>query len=129
MPSSTWPPSPGQMVALGSHIAAVVMASEDDLAQQIRDAGASVGERFWPMPLPDALRASLKSRVADQKNIGEQMGGMLVAGLFLQAFVPEGQAWAHRTSQVLPGTTAPPRLHTSGGTGFAARTLIGLARG
>ncbi|HPJ18566.1 MAG TPA: leucyl aminopeptidase [Actinomycetota bacterium] len=118
-----------QMVALGSHIAAV-MANEDDLAQQIRYAGASVGERFWPMPLPDALRASLKSRVADQKNIGEQMGGMLVAGLFLQAFVPEGQAWAHLDiAGPAWNDSAPHGFTPSGGTGFAARTLIGLARG
>jgi leucyl aminopeptidase len=118
-----------QMVALGSHIAAV-MANDDDLSQQIRDAGASVGEKFWPMPLPDALRASLKSRVADQKNIGEQMGGMLVAGLFLEAFVPEGQAWAHLDIAGPAWNDGTPHGFTpSGGTGFAARTLIGLARG
>ena len=82
------------------------------------------------MPLPDALRASLKSRVADQKNIGEQMGGMLVAGLFLQAFVPEGQAWAHLDiAGPAWNDSAPHGFTPSGGPGFAARTLIGLARG
>lgn len=117
-----------QMVALGTHVAAV-MANDDALADQIRSSGEAVGEPFWPMPLPEALRASLKSRIANLKNIGDTMGGMLVAGLFLQAFIPEGQAWAHLDIAGPAWNDADAHGFTpSGGTGFAARTLIGLAR-
>ncbi len=39
------------------------------------------------MPLPVELRASLDSPIADLANIGDRMGGMLVAGLFLKEFI------------------------------------------
>ncbi|MEZ5185807.1 MAG: leucyl aminopeptidase [Candidatus Nanopelagicales bacterium] len=118
-----------QMIALGAHVAAV-MTNDDELGGRIREAGRIAGEPFWPMPLPASLRASLKSPIADLKNIGEQYGGMLVAGLFLQSFVPDDVAWAHLD-------IAGPAFNESGahgftprgGTGFAARTLIQLARG
>ena len=117
-----------QMIALGTHVAAV-MSNTDALAKQLADAGELVGERFWHMPLPDALRATLKSPIADLKNIGDQFGGMLVAGLFLAAFVPDGQAWAHLDIAGPAFNEAAPHGFTpKGGTGFAARTLIQLAR-
>jgi len=117
-----------QMIALGTHVAAV-MSNDDSLADRIESAGQQVGENFWHMPLPDSLRASLKSPIADMKNIGEQFGGMLVAGLFLEAFIPEGQAWAHLDIAGPAFNEAAPHGFTpKGGTGFAARTLIQLAR-
>ena len=117
-----------QMIALGTHVAAV-MSNDDSLSEQVRASGASVGERFWPMPLPEALRAGLTSRVADLKNIGEPMGGMLIAGLFLKAFVPDGQPWAHLDIAGPAWNDASAHGFTpAGGTGFAARTLIAMAR-
>ncbi len=117
-----------QMIALGTHVAAV-MANDDSLSERVRTSGESVGERFWPMPLPEALRAGLKSRVADLKNIGEPMGGMLIAGLFLKAFVPDEQPWAHLDIAGPAWNDSSAHGFTpAGGTGFAARTLIALAR-
>jgi leucyl aminopeptidase len=117
-----------QMIALGARVAAV-MGNDESLSSQIVDAGGDVGEPYWPMPLPEALRSSLKSPVADLKNVGDKLGGMLVAGHFLKAFVPDDISWAHLD-------IAGPAFNESdahgftprGGTGFAARTLIQLAR-
>lgn len=117
-----------QMIALGTRIAAV-MGNDEDLAQQVITAGGLAGERFWPMPLPDVLKAGLKSQVADLKNTGEPFGAMLYAGLFLKAFVPDDIPWAHLD-------IAGPAFNEGaefgftphGGTGFATRTLIELAR-
>jgi leucyl aminopeptidase len=117
-----------QMIALGTHVAAV-MSNDDSLSERVRTSGESVGERFWPMPLPEALRAGLTSRVADLKNIGEPMGGMLIAGLFLKAFVPDGQPWAHLDIAGPAWNDASAHgFIPAGGTGFAARTLIAMAR-
>ncbi|MCU0297700.1 MAG: leucyl aminopeptidase [Candidatus Nanopelagicales bacterium] len=117
-----------QMIALGNQVAAV-MSNDPQLADTVKAAGESVGEPFWPMPLPESLKASLKSPLADLKNIGDQYGGMLTAGLFLQEFVPGDIAWAHLDIAGPAFNEAGPHGFTpKGGTGFAARTLVQLAR-
>jgi leucyl aminopeptidase len=85
---------------------------------------ARSGEKFWPMPLPEDLRASLDSPVADIANIGERMGGMLVAGLFLKDFVDKELPWLHLD---IAGPAYNEKLPHVGGTGVALRTLLTLA--
>jgi leucyl aminopeptidase len=117
-----------QLVALGPRIAGV-MASSDELAAAVAEAARQAGEQAWPMPLPEELRKGLDSAVADIANVaGERWGGMLVAGLFLKEFVPDGARWAHVD-------IAGPAFHESepygytpkGGTGAAVRTLVQIA--
>ena len=80
------------------------------------------------MPLPEELRASLDSPVADMANIGDRMGGMLVAGLFLREFIEPGLPWLHLD---IAGPAFNPRTAHGytpvGGTGVALRTLVVLA--
>ena len=67
------------------------------------------------MPLPEELRKSLDSEIADLSNIGDRYGGMLVAGVFLQEFVPDAHAVGaprRRRAGVEPGRG--PRLHAEG---------------
>ena len=118
-----------QMIALGPHVAGV-MANDEALRERVVLAGRLVGEPIWPMPLPEALANSLKSNVADLKNIGDRNGGMLVAGLFLQSFISDDIPWAHLD---IAGPAfnegAEHGFTPKGGTGFAARTLVEVARG
>lgn len=117
-----------QMVALGTRIAGV-MANDDTLAGEIVEAGSRAHEKFWHMPLPEALRPGLKSQVADLKNTGEPFGAMLYAGLFLKAFVPDEIPWAHLDIAGPAFNETPEFGYTPrGGTGFATRTLVELAR-
>jgi leucyl aminopeptidase len=105
-----------------------VMANDDALGHRIVDAAAGAGEQAWRMPLPKDLRSSLSSRVADIANIGERMGGGLVAGLFLERFVPAGVPWAHLDIAGPAFHEGDPYGYTPhGGTGAAVRTLVGLA--
>ena len=61
----------------------------------MREAADRVGERMWPLPLPDDYRKLLDSEVADLRNIGTGGGGgTLTAGLFLREFV-NGAPWVH----------------------------------
>jgi leucyl aminopeptidase len=86
------------------------------------------GEAFWPMPLPVELRASLDSPVADLANIGERMGGMLVAGLFLKEFIQDDLPWLHLDSAGPAYNESKAHGYTPvGGTGIALRSLIALA--
>ena len=136
-----------QMVALGNRTSAI-MANDDALRERLHTLSRTVGEQFWPMPLPPELRASMDSAVADIANLGERYGGMLVAGLFLAEFVPtrttpaqgspeeqirqgapeEQIRWAHLDIAGPAFNTGSAHGYTpAGGTGVAVRTLLALA--
>ena len=123
-------------VALGNRYIGTMGDSE--LVKRVIDAGKSVGEPFWHMPLPGELRSLLNSDVADIANVkpGNTAAGMLVAGVFLQEFVGtvgEGDdarriPWAHLD-------IAGPANNDGGGYGYTGkgptavtvRTLLALA--
>ena len=121
-----------QMMALG-HRTAAVMSNDEEFRVQVESAAERAGEDFWPMPLPAHLRKTMDTQVADIANMGDRMGGMLVAGLFLQEFVGEhaegGQIpWAHLDiAGPSFNESAPYGYVPKGGVGFALRTLVQLA--
>jgi leucyl aminopeptidase len=118
-----------QVVALGNRVSGV-MANDDAVRDAVVAAATRAGEAMWPMPLPEELRKGLDSKVADLANVAaERDGGMLVAGLFLREFVPDGARWAHLD-------IAGPSFHegepygyiAKGGTGAGVRTLVQIAQ-
>jgi leucyl aminopeptidase len=116
-----------QVVALGSRTSAV-MTNNDVFSNQFLQAAALAGEAFWPMPLPVELRASLDSPIADLANIGDRMGGMLVAGLFLKEFIDPQTPWLHLDIAGPAYNEKTAHGYTPvGGTGIALRSLICLA--
>ncbi|MFF4757401.1 leucyl aminopeptidase [Streptomyces sp. NPDC001292] len=118
----------GAMVlALGSRTFGI-MANDDAFRSAIHEAAGDVGEEAWPMPLPEHLRKGMDSPTADLANMGERMGGGLVAGLFLREFVGEGITWAHLDIAGPAFNESGPFGYTpKGGTGSAVRTLVRLA--
>jgi leucyl aminopeptidase len=117
-----------QLVALGPRIAGV-MANSDEVRNGITDAAARAGEAAWPMPLPEELRKGLDSPVADLANVTpDRNGGMLVGGLFLREFVPDGVRWAHLDVAGPAYNPGEPFGYTpKGGTGATARWLVQIA--
>ncbi len=116
-----------QTVALGSRIAGV-MGNDDGWRDEVHSAGESAGELSWPMPIPEEMRPSLDSPVADLANIGERNGGMMTAAAFLREFVPEGVPWAHMDiagPAYVDGT--PWAYNGKGATGYGVRTLVAVA--
>ncbi|MBZ4014863.1 leucyl aminopeptidase [Streptomyces purpurogeneiscleroticus] len=118
----------GAMVlALGNRTFGI-MANDDAFRTSIHEIATEVGEQSWPMPMPAELRKGMDSPVADIANMGERMGGGLVAGLFLQEFVGEGITWAHLDIAGPAFHEGAPYGYTpKGGTGSAVRTLVRLA--
>ncbi|MET8583392.1 leucyl aminopeptidase [Streptomyces collinus] len=115
------------MLALGSRTFGI-MANDDAFRTAVYEAAEEVGEPAWPMPLPEHLRKGMDSTVADIANMGERMGGGLVAGLFLREFVGEGITWAHLDIAGPAFNEGGPFGYTpKGGTGSAVRTLVRLA--
>jgi leucyl aminopeptidase len=116
------------MVALGGRTTGV-MGSSDAVAAEVAELMRKNGEPAWAMPFPEELRKGLDSAVADLTNVsGDREGGMLVAGLFLKEFVPDGIAWAHLDIAGPAFNEKAPFGYTpKGGTGSAVRTLIAIA--
>ena len=81
------------VVALGSH-AAGLLSNDDELAEELLDAGKSAGDRAWHMPLWDEYQPQLKSNFADMANIGGREAGTITAACFLSRFT-EKYRWAH----------------------------------
>ncbi len=116
-----------QVVALGTRTSAVMTNNEEFSAQFIKSTLVT-GESFWPMPLPVELRASLDSPIADMANIGERMGGMLVAGLFLKEFIDGELPWLHLDIAGPSFNEGAAHGYTPvGGTGVALRSLVEIA--
>ena len=116
-----------QVVALGTRTSAV-MTNDEEFSSRFLSAAKESGEAFWPMPLPIELRASLDSPIADLANIGERMGGMLVAGLFLKEFINDDLPWLHLDIAGPAFNEGQPHGYTPvGGTGIALRSLVQLA--
>jgi len=116
-----------QLIALGARVGAI-MSNDEALRAHIHDAANRSGEQLWPMPLPDELRKSLDSDIADIANMGERYGGMLVAGLFLRDFVPADVRWAHLDIAGPAFNQGEAYGYTpKGGTGVPLRTLLTLA--
>ncbi|MBU7599476.1 leucyl aminopeptidase [Streptomyces sp. P38-E01] len=114
------------MVALGKRTFGV-MANDDAFRTEVHETAEEAGEQAWPMPMPVELLKSMDSPTADLANIGDRMGGGLVAGLFLKEFVPEGTPWAHLDIAGPAFNESGPFGYTpKGGTGVAVRTLVRL---
>jgi leucyl aminopeptidase len=114
------------ITALGNTHAGL-MASDDDWARQVQDAGTSTGELVWRLPLHPDYAKALESETADVMNVNEaRKAGSIVAAEFLQRFTG-GVPWAHLD---IAGTAwGAGRPYTSkGGSGFGVRLFVALAR-
>jgi leucyl aminopeptidase len=114
-------------IALGNKIAGL-MSNNPALVAQLEAAAERTGERVWELPLPVDYRRQLNSDVADVKNVGPRFGGALLAGLFLQDFVPDDTAWAHLDIAGPAWSTESEGILTKGGTGFGVRLLLETLR-
>jgi leucyl aminopeptidase len=113
-----------QGIALGTRTSAV-MTNDEEFRDRFLASAVDAGESFWPMPLPQELRPSLDSPVADLANIGERLGGMLVAGLFLREFVPAQLPWLHLDIASPAYNEGGAHGYTSvGGTGVSLRSIL-----
>jgi len=113
------------IVALGFRTAGVI--GDEEPRNMVLAAAAKAGEEFWPMPMPEELRAPMDSLVADIANIGIREGGMLSAAWFLKDFIAEGLPWAHL--DIAGPAFNPQAAHGythKGGVGFGVRTLLAL---
>jgi leucyl aminopeptidase len=115
------------IVALGNQVAGV-MGNRESLIEQIREIGAQVGEKVWPLPLWDLYFEGIKSDIADFKNVGDRSAGTIIGGIFLKQFVPDHIPWIHLDIAGTAWTDKDLLTAPKGATGFGVRIMVELAR-
>lgn len=81
------------IIALGTH-ATAVLSNDDDLAQQVLEAGNQAADKAWQLPIWDEYQEQLDSNFADVANIGGRPAGTITAACFLSRFT-KAYRWAH----------------------------------
>ena len=82
------------VVTLGSHMAGV-FSNNQNLADNLINAGKYVGEDIWQLPLDVRYDKEINSAIADMKNVGKSREAGSIAGAqLLQRFVGN-TPWAH----------------------------------
>lgn len=75
------------------HVA--LFSNNDELANQLLQAGQTADEQAWRMPMNVEYNKLLDSQFADMKNVAGEVAGAITAAHFLARFVNEDQIWAH----------------------------------
>ena len=107
--------------ALAEHYAGL-FANNDELADQLTNAGKAVGERLWRFPMGDEYDKDLRSPIADMKNIGGGKAGSITAAQFLQRFI-KSTPWAHLDIAGVVWNEKGTALAPGGATGYGVRLL------
>jgi leucyl aminopeptidase len=82
-------------IALGPDLPAL-FCNDEAVAADYLAAGVQSCDQVWRMPLWRPYLTYLRSGVADLANgSASRMAGAIVAALYLERFVPEGQRWTH----------------------------------
>ncbi len=115
------------VVGLGHH-AIGLLGTDDDLVQEVRDAGERSGERCWPLPLWKEYRTQLDSVSADFMNVGGRPAGSITAAIFLSEFVGD-VPWAHLDiAGTAYGDGGKIPYRRKGGYGVPTRLLVEWVR-
>ena len=118
----------GSVVAgLGDQVAGL-LGNNQPLLEAVKKAAASAGEMVWPLPLVKEYGETIKSKVADLKNVGGREGDVIKATLFLAEFVGK-IPWAHLDIAGPAYAEKDFNVYTpEGGTGFGVRTMLHYLR-
>jgi leucyl aminopeptidase len=113
------------IVALGDNVAGL-LGNNDELQARLQAAAEESGEKVWPLPLWDSYFESMKSEVADLKNVDGRKAGAITAAIFLKQFVPEGVPWAHLDIAGCAWEDKGSSLVPKGATGMGVQLLTRL---
>ncbi|HEU4594073.1 MAG TPA: leucyl aminopeptidase [Pyrinomonadaceae bacterium] len=109
-------------IALGD-VNTGIMGTDQQLINEVIEAGREVGEKFWQLPLDKEYTKQIKSDIADIKNVGGRKAGTITAAAFIKEFA-DGLSWAHLDiAGTAWGDEAKP-FRSKGPTGVAVRTLL-----
>ena len=111
------------IVSLGSEYAGL-FSNNDKLSKQLIEAGESVEEKLWRMPLNENFDKLINSKNADMQNINYVGGaGSTTAAQFLQRFIINKTPWAHLDIAGMAFSKYGGALNSGGATGYGVRLL------
>lgn len=111
------------IVALGNTYAGC-FSNDNELSNQLCNAGKKVGEELWPMPLHKDYDDDIKSSIADIANLSKKRGaaGSSTAAQFLQHF-NNNTRWAHLDIAGVTISNEEKDKSVAGATGFGVSLL------
>jgi leucyl aminopeptidase len=113
-------------VALGPDLPAL-FCNDDKLAEDLLRAGGEESDPLWRMPLFQAYRKMLDSKVADLNNVADSpYAGSVIAALYLAEFVASSTPWAHL--DILAWNTSAKPGRPEGGEAMGLRALYAHIR-
>lgn len=118
----------GAMIISLGHEHGGMFANDDDLADDLLEAGKGVGDKLWRMPLGAAYDKLIDSPISDMKNIGPREAGSITAAQFLKRFIENGTRWAHLDIAGMVWADKPGRTWDKGATGYGVRLLDRFVR-
>jgi leucyl aminopeptidase len=118
----------GAMIIALGHEHGGLFSNDDELADQLLEAGKASGDKLWRFPLSEAYDKLLDSPIADIKNIGPRYAGSITAAQFIKRFVKDGVKWAHLDIAGMVWADKPGLTWDKGATGYGVRLLDELVR-
>ena len=116
----------GVVTALG-HGAAGVMANDPDVAERLKRAGETTGERVWELPLwDDEYKRAIRSDIADMKNSVGRAASAIGGGMLLKQFAKK-VPWAHVDIAGMAWIDTDSPYKPKGATGYGVRLLAEYA--
>ena len=109
-------------VALGDVRAAALGNSQKWMHAVLR-AAEQCGEKFWEFPMDEEYGEQIKSKIADLKNTGGRLAGIITAAKFLESFVGD-TPWVHMDIAGTEWLEEGKPYCSAGPTGIGIRTVI-----
>jgi len=108
--------------AIGSFAAVGMQSKAEKEMEELKKSGFAVYERIVEFPMWDDYAESLKSEIADFKNLGATEAGAITAGKFLEKFT--GYPYIHLDIAGPAFLEKTDSYRGQGGTGFGVRLLF-----
>lgn len=113
------------IIALGD-VNTGIMGNDQELVDDVIACGKEAGENFWQLPLGREYSKTIKSDIADIKNIGPaRKAGTIIGAAFIQEFVDKAK-WAHLDIAGTAWCDSERPFQAKGPTGVVVRTLLKL---
>jgi leucyl aminopeptidase len=113
----------GAIISTFGHLVAGIMGNDQPLIEELCESGNISGEFIWPLPIWDSYDDSIKSDIADLRNVSKDEGaGSITAAIFLKHFVGNTR-WAHLDIAGTAWDMPVKSYRTKGASGFGVRLI------